>query len=270
MAHFESKMKKLWGGDQHPAQIPPQTWSDTCQPKFNSTEYKVIKLAWSTVESAREAVCFWVSKGGRISHLCSILLTVEYFSCQTVITKKIAVDTHTRACMHTHTHTPFYGRLGFCLGLTGWAGTRKVNQSGFTGARDSECQWHQLGNMQICTLTKTQNCSSIPQLNFLQVGCHCHLTNSVKALKIAIESSDKILTSAAKHGTWWLKSLQRHGVVLCFCVFRTRWSWKWTKADRLYGDNVRFGITVCRAQRTVRSYTLLHLCLSSSKHCIMC
>jgi len=28
----------------------------------------------------------------------------------------------------------------------------KVNQSGFTGARDSEWQWHQLGHMQICTL----------------------------------------------------------------------------------------------------------------------
>jgi len=28
--------------------------------------------------------------------------------------------------------------------------TRKANQSGFTGARDSEWQWHQLGHMQIC------------------------------------------------------------------------------------------------------------------------
>jgi len=29
--------------------------------------------------------------------------------------------------------------------------TRKVNQSGFTGARDSEWQWHLLSDMQICT-----------------------------------------------------------------------------------------------------------------------
>jgi len=32
-------------------------------------------------------------------------------------------------CRHTHTHThthPFYGPLGFCLGLPGWASTRKV------------------------------------------------------------------------------------------------------------------------------------------------
>jgi len=27
---------------------------------------------------------------------------------------------------HTHTHQPFYGPLGFCPGLLGWAGTRKV------------------------------------------------------------------------------------------------------------------------------------------------
>ena len=30
--------------------------------------------------------------------------------------------THT----HTHTHKTFYGPLGFCPGLPGWAGTRKV------------------------------------------------------------------------------------------------------------------------------------------------
>jgi len=28
------------------------------------------------------------------------------------------------------------------------------NQSGFTGARDSECQWHLLGHMQVCTLSQ--------------------------------------------------------------------------------------------------------------------
>jgi len=31
------------------------------------------------------------------------------------------------------------------------------NQSGFTGARDSEWQWHQLGHLQICTLTQIHN-----------------------------------------------------------------------------------------------------------------
>jgi len=40
--------------------------------------------------------------------------------------------------------------------------TGRKNQSGFTGARDSEWQWHQLGHMQICTLTQTHNHASIP------------------------------------------------------------------------------------------------------------
>jgi len=53
-----------------------------------------------------------------------------------------------------------------CPGLSGWAGTRKVNQSGFTGARDSERQWYQLGHIQICTSPETDNHASIPPLRF--------------------------------------------------------------------------------------------------------
>jgi len=41
-----------------------------------------------------------------------------------------------------------------------------VNQSGFTGARDSECQWHQLGYMQICTLPQTYDHTSTQPLSF--------------------------------------------------------------------------------------------------------
>jgi len=37
---------------------------------------------------------------------------------------------------------------------------QKGNQSGFTGARDSERQWHQLGDMQICTSLQTHNHAS--------------------------------------------------------------------------------------------------------------
>ena len=55
----------------------------------------------------------------------------------------------------------------------------------FTGARDSEWQWHQLGHMQVCTLLQTDNHASTPPLCFLQAGCpSCHPTNSVKALKV--------------------------------------------------------------------------------------
>ena len=54
----------------------------------------------------------------------------------------------------------------------------------FTGARDSEWQWHQLGHMQVCTLLQTDNHASTPPLCFLQAGCpSCRPTNSVKALK---------------------------------------------------------------------------------------
>ena len=54
----------------------------------------------------------------------------------------------------------------------------------FTGARDSEWQWHQLGHMHVCTSLQTDNHASTPPLCFLQAGCpSCHPTNSVKALK---------------------------------------------------------------------------------------
>jgi len=36
----------------------------------------------------------------------------------------------------------------------------------FTEARDSEWQWHQLGQMQVCTSLQTDNHASTPQLKF--------------------------------------------------------------------------------------------------------
>jgi len=41
----------------------------------------------------------------------------------------------------------------------------KINLE-FTGARDSEWQWHQLGHMQVCTSLQTDNHASIPPLSF--------------------------------------------------------------------------------------------------------
>ena len=41
----------------------------------------------------------------------------------------------------------------------------------FTGARDSEWQWHQLGHMQVYTSLQTDNHASTPPLCFLQAGC---------------------------------------------------------------------------------------------------
>jgi len=48
--------------------------------------------------------------------------------------------------------------------------TGKTNLD-FTEARDSEWQWHQLGNMQVCTLLQTDNHASTSLLGFLQGGC---------------------------------------------------------------------------------------------------
>jgi len=36
----------------------------------------------------------------------------------------------------------------------------------FTGARDSEWQWHQLGDMQVCTLLQTDNHGSTSTIKF--------------------------------------------------------------------------------------------------------
>ena len=71
----------------------------------------------------------------------------------------------TRIHTHTHTHThPFNGRL---------SGTTRVSryQKGktnldFTGARDSEWQWHQLGHIQVCTSLQTDNHAGTPPLSF--------------------------------------------------------------------------------------------------------
>ena len=49
----------------------------------------------------------------------------------------------------------------------------------FTGARDSEWQWHQLGHMQVCTSLQTDTNASTPPLCYLQTGCpSCRPTNS--------------------------------------------------------------------------------------------
>ena len=59
----------------------------------------------------------------------------------------------------------------------------------FTGARDSEWQWHKLGHMQVCTWLQTDNHASTQPLCFLQAGCpSCRPTNSVKALQALLKA----------------------------------------------------------------------------------
>ena len=95
----------------------------------------------------------------------------------TIITSR-EVEVH---IIHAHTHL-FNGPFS---GTTQVSRYKKGKTSlDFTGARDSEWQWHQQGCMQVCTSLQTDNHASTPPLSFLQAGCpSCHPTNSVKALK---------------------------------------------------------------------------------------
>jgi len=77
---------------------------------------------------------------------------------------------------HTHTH-PFNVPLSRTTQVSQYQ-KGKTNLD-FTGVRDSEWQWHQLGYMQVCTSLQTDNHSSTPPLSCLQVGCpSCHPTNN--------------------------------------------------------------------------------------------
>jgi len=73
----------------------------------------------------------------------------------------------------------------------------------FTGVRDSEWQWHQLGHMQVCTLLQTDNLASTSLLSFLQAGCpSCHPTNSIKALKeymLPLNDQESFLDILSEH-----------------------------------------------------------------------
>ena len=70
---------------------------------------------------------------------------------------------------HTHTHTqshtyPFNDPLSGTTQVSRYQ-KRKTNLD-FTGARDSEWQWHQLGHMQVCTSLQTDNHVSTSLLKF--------------------------------------------------------------------------------------------------------
>ena len=81
----------------------------------------------------------------------------------------------------------------------------------FTGARDSELQWHQLGHMQACTSPQTDNHASTPPLCFLQAGCpSCRPTNSVKALKAKQQTKHRKLGTANFFMNWTVYTIAGH------------------------------------------------------------
>jgi len=75
----------------------------------------------------------------------------------------------------------------------------------FTGATDSEWQWHQLGHMQVFTSLQTDNHAGTPPLSFLQAGCpSCRPTNSVKALKARPTLFQKTFSMGVRTGANWI------------------------------------------------------------------
>jgi len=65
-----------------------------------------------------------------------------------------------------------------------WYQKGKTNLD-FTGARDSEWQWHQLGRMQVCISLQTDNHASTPpsfftgRMPFLSPNQHCQSTDGI-------------------------------------------------------------------------------------------
>ena len=86
----------------------------------------------------------------------------------------------------THTHTDMFNGP--------FSGTTQVSQYqkgqtnlDFTDARDSEWQWHQLGQMHVCTFLQTNNHTNTTQLGFIQAGCpSCRTTHLLKEIQIRI------------------------------------------------------------------------------------
>ena len=88
--------------------------------------------------------------------------------------------------MYTH---PFNGPLFGTIRVSRYH-KGKTNLD-FTGARDSEWQWHQLGHMQVCASLQTDNHATTPPLSFYRLDAFLppnqqHQSTegtSVKALK---------------------------------------------------------------------------------------
>ena len=94
----------------------------------------------------------------------------------------------------------------------------------FTGASDSEWQWHQLGHMQVCTSLQTDNHASTPPLSFLHAGCpSCRPTNSVKALKAQMQKNYIIQTKKFTHNRNQLQRLTFYLAKQCRDVFIIEW-----------------------------------------------
>jgi len=97
----------------------------------------------------------------------------------------------------------------------------------FTGARDSEWQWHQLGHMHVCISLQTDNHASTPPLTFLQAGCPtCCPTNSVKALKAIVAVDNTHPFNGPMSGTTRVSRYQK-GKTNLDCTEARDSEWQW-------------------------------------------
>ena len=103
--------------------------------------------------------------------------------------RKSCSNYHISATIEDKCAHPFNGPLSRTTQVR-WYQKGKTNL-GFTEARDSEWQLHQLGRMQVCSSLQTDNHTSTPPLSFLQAGClSCRPTNIIKALKARQNETD--------------------------------------------------------------------------------
>jgi len=90
---------------------------------------------------------------------------------------------------NTHAH-PFNGPLSGTPQVSRYIYQKGKTNLDFTGTRDSEWQWHQLGHMQVCTSFQTDNHANIPPLSFftarmpfLSPNQQCQSTEGKKLIK---------------------------------------------------------------------------------------
>ena len=124
--------------------------------RHNIPLQKVISAMWLFWVFLEQYKCAYLQRKTKVLHIWWL-------------TNDWGVHTHTHAHARTHTHTHTH-LMALCLGLHGWAGTRKVKPIWIILEQDSEWQLHQLGHMQVCTSLQRDNHASIPQSVFYRPG----------------------------------------------------------------------------------------------------
>jgi len=122
------------------------------QPKFRCSMFVLPQLL--IVVHTQDGFLCWPHLAVSIKQWSGVCLPVQLFHLNTSDTQlgsEPDVDNtfwpFFKVLSHTHTHAHSHTFNGPLSGTT----RESKNQSVFSGARDSEWQWHQLGHMQICT-----------------------------------------------------------------------------------------------------------------------